>query len=241
MHRFYIPIEIGADEVVLSDARLLHHVRDVVRLGTGDEIVIFDSQGNECLCTIQELDRTQAKLAIKSRRKTVPRVTGITVACAVPKRGFDEVVDSLTQLGVDAIIPVQTARGVVKLDEARQQSRLQRWTRIAHNAAEQSRRGSVPTIGPVMGFNDVLIRSEAFGVKLFPTLSGNRKELKEVLRGSHPHNVFALIGPEGDFTPQELGLALDAGFIPVSLGDLVLRVGTAAVAVVSYVRLSSAG
>jgi len=87
----------------------------------------------------------------------------------------------------------------------------------------------------------VLAESEDFDLKLIPTLLGERESLKNILTKPKCRNILVLIGPEGDFTPEEVALAKQAGCIPVSLGDLVLRVETAAIAAVSFIRFYAEG
>lgn len=220
----------------------LHHLRNVLRAKAGDEVVVCDSRANEFVCTVAHLGASEALLEVKG---TSPRPTpsvSLTVACALPRAGkMDDIVDSLTQVGVDAIIPVTTERVVVRLDDARRAARLERWRKIARSAAEQSQRGSIPTVEPIATLESVLGRSGDFDLRLMPVLTGGRRLLRDVLSGSLPRRILVLIGPEGDFTPGEVEMAVGAGFVPVSLGENVLRVGTAAVAVASYIRLSLPG
>ena len=164
----------------------------------------------------------------------------LTIACAIPKSsGMDDVIDQLTQLGVERIIPMMTERVVVKLDESKKSARLERWLKIAESASAQSQRSDIPAIEPVTPFKEVVSNSGSYGLKLIPNLEGYRQSIQEVMRGNETSSILVLIGPEGDFTPGEVELAIDKGFIPVSLGSTVLRVATAAVAVASYVRFIS--
>ncbi len=135
------------------------------------------------------------------------------------------------------MIPLMTDRVIVKLEGTRE-NRLERWKKIALSAAEQSHRNTLPAIFPVTGLKDALAASQDFNLKLVPTLAGERKTIRKVLAGSALDSVFVLIGPEGDFTPEEIQTALSAGCIPISLGDSVLRVETAAIAVASYIKLA---
>lgn len=239
MHRLYINQAIGNNSITITDAEQLHYLRDVLRLKVHDEVVIFDNQENEYTCSITELSKNQATLTVKSRKRAEPQHAQIAVACAIPKNDrMDEIVDSLTQLGVATIIPMETERVIVRLDEKRKEARLNRWRKIAQSAAQQSQRNSIPLVESVTSFASVLSHSQDYDLKLIPTLSGDRRHIREVLTDS-ARNILVLIGPEGDFTPQETKLAREAGFIPVSLGDSVLRVSTAAIAVMSYISLSS--
>lgn len=239
MRRFYISGEVVGGKVVIDDAGQLHHLKDVLRLKMADEVIVFDSRGNEYRCSITELDQNQAVLTVMEKKPAQTGKNKLTVACAIPKKaGMDDIIDSLTQLGVDTIIPMETERVIIRLDEAKKEARLERWRRIAQSAAQQSQRSIVPLIQSITRFDSVLAQSTDFDLKLIPTLSGDNKHVREVLGDSRPDNMLVLIGPEGDFTPQEIELAQGAGFIPVSLGDSVLRVGTAAIALASYIKLS---
>ncbi|MDO8567142.1 MAG: RsmE family RNA methyltransferase [Dehalococcoidales bacterium] len=238
MNRFYLRQNITGDSITISDADQLHHIKDVLRSKAGDEVAVFDGSGVEYLCSIEKLSLREAVLAIKSKRPAGSPPVKITVACAIPKKtSMDDIIDSLTQLGVDRIIPMETERVIVKLDEAKKSARLERWRKIAQSAAEQSHRSTLPQVDPVSPFESVISGCRDFDVKLIPTLPASRP-IREIVAAAKPQSIIVLIGPEGDFTPQEVESALKAGFVPVSLGGTVLRVGTAAVAVGSYLTLA---
>ena len=239
MHRFYLAKKINGDTIVISDAEQLHHLRGVLRLKMNDEVAVFDDAGNEFTCRITGLSKSQAALRVHSKKTMQSNKVKLTIACAIPKMGkMDDIVDSLTQLGVDAIIPMQTERVVVSLDGGKREAKLERWRKIARSAAEQSQRNSIPRIEPVTSLETVISQSQDYDLKLIPALFDERKPIKEVLTKSKAGNILVLVGPEGDFTPEEIELAKGAGFIPVSMGDSVLRVATAAIAVASFIRLS---
>src|SRR4030067_101617 len=131
MHRFYVE-QVTGHRILISDAGQLHHLKDVLRLKVGDEVEVFDAEGKEYRCLVRELTRTEAALNGASQETGVKSKYSLTVACAIPKQaGMDEIVDSLTQLGVDVIIPMETERVIVKLDAAKKAERLQSWKRIA--------------------------------------------------------------------------------------------------------------
>lgn len=243
MHRlFCLSADIAGGKITISDIGLVHHVKDVLRVKAGEPMVVCDNKGNEYSCVLEASRSKNIVLSIKDKR-SVPRTDKIMIAaaCAIPKNSrFDDIVDKLTQVGVDRIIPMLTERVIVKLDKPKESLRLNRWQKVASSAAGQSQRMSLPEITPVKSFPQVLEESARTGydLKLIPSLAGERKTLKEVLGAHKPARVLFLIGPEGDFTSKELSLALAAGFIPVSLGELILRVETAAVSVASFIRLN---
>ncbi len=239
MHRFYVSREINGDNISISDAKQLHHLKDVLRLKIDDEVIVIDIEGNEYTCLIRSLNKQEAVLTVKVRKRAEAKKVRSTVACAIPKKAeMNDIIDKLTQLGVDSIIPMETERVIVKLNDTKKEARLSHWRRIAQSAAQQSQRNSIPLIEPITSIESVVSHSQDFDLKLIPTLSGERKHVKEVLTGCKPSNILVLIGPEGDFTPREIELAKSAGFIPVSLGDSVLRVATAAIAITSYINLA---
>jgi len=242
MNRFFIEKINPKDKfIILSDYTQLHHLRDVLRIKPLQQAAVFDNSGNEYIVRVLEIGARAVKLEIKERRPVKEPGLKITVACAIPKKvKMDDIVDKLTQLGVECIIPLQAERVIVRLDKQKKQERLARWQKIALSAAKQSQRSKLPLIEPVTGFKDALLAARSFDLKLIPTLEGRRKSLKEVFSGLSGKigRVMVLIGPEGDFTPDEVTLAKEAGFLPVSLGPLVLRVDTAAVAVVSFIKLN---
>jgi 16S rRNA (uracil1498-N3)-methyltransferase len=238
MHRFYVD-RIDGRTTSIADAGQFHHLKDVLRLKAGDAVVVCDNEGNEYTGRITGFERKRAVIELTAFKPSRQTEMKLTIACAIPKGDrMDDIIDHLTQLGVACLIPMQTERVVVKLDETKKEARLKRWRKIAQSAARQSQRNNPPRIEPVTDLAGVITQSQAFDLKLISHLEGERKHIKDVLAGARPKNALVLIGPEGDFSPQEARLALRAGFIPVSLGDTVLRVATAAVAVAGYFKFS---
>jgi 16S rRNA (uracil1498-N3)-methyltransferase len=235
MRRFYAD-SIDGGTAVITDTEQLHHLKDVLRLKPGAEIAVLDGRGKEYSGTLTALDKKRALVKIDTEKSASGRKYLLTIACAIPRGSrMDDMIDHLTQLGVARVIPMFTERVVVKLDDSRSGGRVERWKKIARNAARQCRRCDVPAIDPVTPVEKVVTQSKDYDLKMIPTLEGDRKHIKDVLAASRPQNILVLIGPEGDFTPAEVALALKEGFVPVSLGDTVLRVTTAAMAVAGYI------
>ncbi len=232
--------ELPKDSIVISDFDQVHHVNNVLHLKVDEGIIVFDEKGNEYYTVIEKITPKNIVLKVRNTKKKIAEhKILITVACAIPKKSkFDGLIDKLTQLGVDRIIPMQTERVVVKINGKKKDARLCRWNKIVVSASEQSQRNTLPVIEPIKDIKKVLLESGDYDLKLIPALIDERKILKDVFQGINPRNILVLIGPEGDFSPYEVSLAKEAGFIPVTLGANVLRVETAAVAVVSFLRLS---
>lgn len=239
MHRFYVSSQnISGNKIIISDKAQAHHLKDVLRLKKNDAVKAFDEKGNEYSCLIKEFLNEQVSLEIKSKELVNPNKVKLTVACAIPKKSMmDDIIDKLTQLDVQRIIPLKTQRVLIKLDKDRENRKLSRWRKIAQSASQQCQRNTLPVIDTIKSIREVLSEAKNFDLRLIPTLTGERKPLKELFASSKPNNILALIGPEGDFSEEEVREAKKSGCIPVTLGDLVLRVDTAAVAVASFIKL----
>ena len=240
MHRFYCRFsDLQDKKIIISDFNQLHHLKNVLRFKTGDRAVVFDDRGNEYSVRLNNLSEKEAEFGIdvKKSQAADPRKIRITIACAIPKKSkIDDIIDRLTQLGVDRIIPLVTQRVIVKMDKAKMLQRQKRWEDIVLSACKQSQRNTVTVIDPVTDIGELIKHSEKFDLKLIPNLTGNRRSLKSVFSGATVKSVLVLIGPEGDFTPQEIALASKSGFVPVTFGDLVFRVETACLYIASVLN-----
>jgi 16S rRNA (uracil1498-N3)-methyltransferase len=240
MHRFYCRFsDLQDKKIVISDFNQLHHLKNVLRFKTGDKAVVFDDRGNEYSVRLNNLSEKEAEFGIDGKRSQDSDLgkVRITIACAIPKKSkIDDIIDRLTQLGVDRIIPVLTERVIVKMDKEKEIQRKKRWEKIALSASKQSQRNTIAVVDQVTDFAELISLSEEFDLKLIPNLNGTRKTLKSVLSGVKAQNVLVLIGPEGDFTPQEIALATKSGFVPVTFGDLVFRVETACLYIASILN-----
>ena len=129
MNRFFIEkINPQAKHIILDDPAQLHHLRDVLRIKLLEQVAIFDQQGNEVVASVIQIGLNQAELEVKERKPAKNPGIQITVACAIPKKvKMDDIVDKLTQLGVECIIPLETERVIVRLDKQKKAARFQRW------------------------------------------------------------------------------------------------------------------
>src|SRR3990167_6179535 len=236
MRRFYCPqSNLQNPQVVITDPKELHHLRNVLRLKRGDTLTIFNNQGEEATGHIAAIQPAKVTVTVESVRKESADLPVIILACALPKKSkFESIIEKATELGADEIIPLKTKRTQIELKGERLERKIARYQDIAVNAAKQSGRLRVPVIHPVTDLEEVL-KSFPEGTAVFiPSLSGERKNILEAFKAvPSPSRVAFLIGPEGDFAPQEYGFARARGCIGVSLGKTVLKVETAALAAVA--------
>ena len=231
MHRFYLP---NLQQPLLS-AEEAHHAIHVLRLKVGDALNVFDGRGHEAQARVAEITKDSVRLTILQRSNTAPLPCRITLAQAIPKKSMDLIVQKATELGVASIVPLVSERSVVKLDE--DSRRMDRWHEIALEACKQCGNNWLPEIQPPQKTRDFLTSPGKFDLKLIASLQPDSKPLKAILgEAAKPSSILILIGPEGDFTPAELGLAKSAGCRPLSLGPLVLRADTAAIYTLSILH-----
>ena len=246
MHRTYIPsADFQSSNIQINDPKEFHHLKNVLRLKPGDAVQIFNGCGEEADAVIETIAAKQMNVSIRCVRKTAvdSKSIRLILACAIPKKAkFEFIIEKCTELGVDEIIPLQTARTEVVLTEDRAHKKSERFQTVALNAAKQCQRVTVPLIHPVSLFSQVIEKFDSSAVKFIPCLTGERKGLDQVLRDVNAvRTIVFFIGPEGDFTPQELKMAIGAGCVPVSLGATTLKVDTAAIAVVAHAALIMRG
>lgn len=241
--RFYTPPgAFGPDELSATlGPEETRHLRDVLRLGSGDEVYVFNGAGREFHCSVEVIARDSTTLKVISEvapaRAESP--LGLTMAIALLKgEKFDLVIQKLTELGVKSIWPVVTERADVRLKDSHDaEKRVARWRRIALEAAKQSGRALVPEILAPLRFLVLLERpSESVPRLMFAERSGT--SLAEATSGlvAPPTDMVALVGPEGGWTEEEIELAGRDGWKIITLGGRTLRAETAAIVVASLLQ-----
>ena len=239
LHRFFCPPEnIHTENIIIADRKEVHHIVEVLRLKVNEKIIIFDGCGKEYLGALEEMKKKQITVKILSTNKLDKRgVVNITLACAIPKKGkFDYIVEKTTELGVDRIIPLESQRTVVSLDEKRQNIKLNHWKQVSINAAKQCTENFIPEITKVTKFSKVLSTVKDYDLCLFFCLSGRKKKIRDILESFKNGKILVFIGPEGDFSEEEIVLAKKAGCEFGSFGSRILKVDTAAISVISIIN-----
>jgi len=237
MRRFFVPPENIRDRISIKDKGEIHHLKNVLRLKSGDEVIISDGKGREYRSRINSTGSEGVVLTvIKEIEATLPKIT-ICLACALPKNSkFDFLVEKATEIGVDRIIPLKTKRTIVELKGDRQEKKIKHWQEIAVNASKQSQRNTIPELGRVFNFREAVGETKKYDLALIPCLFGKRKKIEDVLMQFEGKSILVFIGPEGDFTPEEVSLAVKAGCQPVALGERVLKVDSAALYSLSVIN-----
>ena len=241
MRRFFLSkSEILSGNPVLTGSNV-KHVRNVLRLGPGDTIAIFDGEGTEYECKIMSSSPRFIILSVLDS-SCVNRESPlhITIAQALLKGSkMDLIIQKLTELGVTTYIPFWTQRSIPKLDSHRAASRHHRWTNIAYETLKQCGRSVVPEIKPLRSFDEIIQSKEEYELKIIYCPENADRSLKYLLNSTPKvRKIISMIGPEGGFTAEETSAARDCGYVRVSLGLRILRGETAAVtaaAILQYV------
>lgn len=240
MHRFYCPnIDFSPQKISIINSGEIHHLTRVLRMGRGDQLELFNGQGEEAVGIIESISSLEVSVLISERRHKRKISASVILACAVPKKAkFESIIEKCTELGVDEIIPMRTERTEVILKDERLARKNTRYQTVAINAAKQSGRATVPVVHAQRSFKEILSSFEKETLRIIPCLAGERKSLREVLQDAKGvQQIVFLIGPEGDFTKQELTMALNEGVIAVTLGETTLKVDTAAITAVGFTRV----
>jgi 16S rRNA (uracil1498-N3)-methyltransferase len=205
-----------------------------MRLNSGLEVNVFDGKGNEYAGRIKNIDRSSVYIEIIKSVEPIKQDTcNITLYQALPKKGkIDLIIEKTAELGVSRIVPMITERTIPVIKTERV-SKIDRWERLARSAAKQCGRATLPVIDSVRRFEECLADSKSSDLVVFAALDKDVRPLKKILETSRPASISVFVGPEGDFSPNEIGKAKEQGYIMCSLGPLVLRVETAAIYILS--------
>jgi 16S rRNA (uracil1498-N3)-methyltransferase len=236
MNRFYLPPGHCAGDALRLDGREAHHALHVLRLKRGELVAVLDGVGNEFLCAVENSSRHAVTLSVSLKNFTPPRPCSITLLQAVPKgKTIESIIQKAVELGARRIVPLLTEHVVTRLDDKDAADKREKWQIVAIEAIKQCGAAWLPEIEAPMTIEQYLARKEKFDLSLVGSLQKERRHPRECLSGFQakhgrlPQSVGVWIGPEGDYTPDELQAIQAAGALPISLGRLVLRVETAAI------------
>ncbi len=236
LHRFYLPPEKCRGDVLQLDGQEARHALRVLRLRLGDDAIVLDGGGSEFFCKVEAASRDSLSLRVKKKTSVPPPSCSITLLVGIPKaKIIESIIQKSVELGARRIVPLLTERVVMRLDDEGAEHKREQWQQAAIEAMKQCGTAWLPEIKAPANVEDFLARKEKLDLQLVGSLQKERQHPREVFReyekanGHLPKSAAVWIGPEGDFTGDELKAIQDGGAYPISLGNLVLRVETAAV------------
>jgi 16S rRNA (uracil1498-N3)-methyltransferase len=245
MPRFYLPPGDWKPDALLLTGAEAHHARSVLRLQPGDKANVFDGRGLEIAAEVTAVASREVRLRKLAQFSTPPLRCRITLAQAIPKgKNMDLIVQKAVEIGAAEIVPVISDRTIVRIDPEEAEQKRAKWQSIAVEAAKQCGQNWLPEVQTPTALGNLFRERRGADLQLIGSLQPDALHLKQILFDyadahdrNRPASVLILIGPEGDFTPEELDLARRHGCRPLTLGPIILRVETAAIyclSVLSY-------
>lgn len=245
--RFYCPVEIFPGQVLELPSAVAHHAARVLRLEQGDEVVLFNGEGGEFISVISRINK-QGAVVVVERHVQVERDSPLTIqlaqAVCVGEK-MDWIVQKAVELGVTQIQPLVTKQSVVRLSGERGEKRVSHLQKVVISACEQCGRNRMPevlplaTLGNWRGTQTESCKMSSKSVSpdaCFMLSPFAKKGLQDFKPSSNISSITLLVGPEGGFTRDEEAAAMVAGFIPLRLGNRILRTESAALAAVAAMQ-----
>lgn len=213
------------------------HISKVLRCRVGELLEICDNDNNEYIAEISGISKEAVTLdiveTIDIKRESDLKVRLYQGLPKGPK--MEMILQKLTEVGVDEIILVQTKRSVAKVDDKKEDKKIERWERIIYEAAKQSKRGKIPTLRGVLSFKEALADMKNNDFNIVPYENERTKSIKQAIKGIDINNIGIFVGPEGGFAEEEIKQIEGIKGQSVSLGPRILRTETASVVASSIV------
>ena len=236
MQRYFVK-EKDNNNLIIKDEDL-HHIKNVMRNKIGDTIeCIYNKE--LYICRIESLNDKRVKI-ISKQQDYNELSADITVAIALVKeQKLDIILQKLTELGVNKIIPLKMERSIVKLDQNKFLKKQERWNNICKEASEQSKRNTIPEITNLMSIKD--LENLEYDIKLICSTKEKSNLISKYLKGKKikGKKILFVIGPEGGITEKEEEQLINYNMTPISLGNRIMRVETAAIYIASIINYCS--
>ena len=233
MPRAYLPPSSWTETPFLEGDEA-KHLSQVLRIQPGAVVTVFDGLGNHAQARVLSVSKQRVDLMLELAESAPTSLPDITLVQAIPKgKNMDWIVQKAVELGVSRIQPLVTRHTIVSPGG----DKAEKWRRTALEACKQCGQFTIPIIEDPLPFAEWLANRPSADLEIIASLADNPKNFRETLQSlPNLESVTIAIGPEGDFSPEEMTAALAAGFVPVTLGDLVLRVETATMFCLSAIR-----
>ena len=236
MHRFHLPpAECRAEKLRLTAAEA-HHATRVLRVQPGERVAVLDGAGCALLCEVAEVSKREVTLRVVQKSFSPPLPCQITLLQAVPKgKIIESIIQKATELGVHRIVPILSERVTTRVEDGSGADKVAKWQLVAVEAIKQCGAAWLPKVDAPLNPKAFLANVDKFDLTLVGSLQADARHPANLLRefkaahGVMPRSAAVWIGPEGDFSPEELEAIQSAGAQPITLGRLVLRVETAAI------------
>ncbi len=249
---FFVSEEAIKDDIFTITGSEARHISTVLRYAVGDEISLADGNGTEYRGVIEEIEGSSVRgRIIGSRALDTEAPVEVTLIQGIPKgEKMELIVQKCTELGIKRIIPVNTERTISRYEGPKAVNKVERWRRIAMEAAKQSNRAVIPQIDEITDLKSGLASVAGEGLLLIPWEMERKRGIRDVISEAKGkaaaikaplRRIAMAIGPEGGFSSREVDAAVKAGAVPVSLGPRILRTETAGMALLSLIMYEFGG
>ena len=240
MARFFVDAhQMNSDTIVLTGENAQH--AKVLRLKAGEQVLVCDGEGMECVCTVDSLSSGEVNLTVMKRRVSSSEAkVSVSIYMGFPKSDkLEHVIQKATELGANEIIAFPAARSVSRPDAKSLEKKVERWQKIAASAAEQSGRGKIPHILVLDSYTAALQRAAKADKALMFYENEHATTLRMALESGSFQSVSMITGPEGGLEEKEVQQALEAGLQVCTLGSRILRCETAPLCALSAVMYAA--
>lgn len=242
MYRFYIEPSQKQGDVIEIVGDDVNHIKNVLRMKTGEKFVLCDGAGTDYLCELAgSRERCLMANVLEEKKSDTELPVQLVLFQGLPKKDKMElIIQKAVELGAAKVVPVVTKRTIVKTEGGKEEKKLTRWQAIAESAAKQSGRGVIPKIGAIHTWKEALASMKNFdyNVILYENAEG-MKPTAECLKGAGKKGSIGIfVGPEGGFTEEEVEQVVARGAECLSLGKRILRTETAGLAMLSMLMLA---
>ena len=239
MPRFFVNRDNITDDIIHILDDDAYHIARSLRMAVGDSLTVSDGEGTDYICTLTKIRDEECECKIEERHasEAEPKIK-ISLFMAFPKGDkLETVVQKSVELGASEITPFESSRCIKRPKAEKVDKQTARLTRIAHEAAKQSGRASLPTVNAPLTYKEMLGAATKSDLALFCYEDEDATSIKAALCTNKYSSISVIIGSEGGFSPDEARLAKDAGCVSVTLGPRILRCETApdyALSAISY-------
>lgn len=242
MHRFFVDthqINSVQNRIIIENEDV-KHISRVLRLKEKDKVEICDGENTEYICEIQSIDKNSVLLSIIDKKQSIKEPSIKTVLYqGVPKGDkMSFIIQKTVELGITEIIPVEMKRTVVQFGDRDKQNKIDRWKKIALEAAKQSKRGIIPAVHSPLNFDQALEHSKKNQLNIMPYENENKKGFRAVMESLNKDNIDNIgiwIGPEGGLDEEEVAKAINNKIHLITLGPRILRTETAGFTTLSLI------
>ena len=236
MHRFFVDFKITGKEIVIDNENDVNHIKRALRVTVGEKLEVCDAGSDEYIVEVKALDDVITCTVIE--QNTVDRESPVKIDLfqgLAKGSKMETIIQKSVELGIQCIYPLNTKRAIVKLDDKGAKKKIERWQKIADEAAKQSKRSHLPLVEQVLHIKDFDQVLDQYDTVLVAYELEFSRTLKELLK-TDGKRIAVVIGPEGGFEASEVENLVALGAHSISLGPRILRTETAGSTLVSILQ-----